>query len=228
MARLPFLALVLALALAACKGKEEEGTVVPTPFEGTITLRLDDPGKAPDEVVYEIKGDKFRVALPPQTNGGRQGYIVFDSGTKQAILALDDRKTWTTVDLSKGGIGAPALPSLGTASPSPDLVGKHEVVAGYRCEAWGFAGDEANTSICVVKGVPWFTVPNAAPNSPVMKDLASGKMFPLRMVVKSKDGVVRRKMEATKIEPGPIAEGRMSVPPDYRKIDIAEMMSDKK
>ncbi|MEO8798615.1 MAG: DUF4412 domain-containing protein [Polyangiaceae bacterium] len=227
MSRLPLLALLL-VAMACNDKKKEDGLVIEPPFEGTITLRLDDPGNAPSEVVYEIKGDKFRVELPPQTNGGRQGYIVFDSATKQAILALDDRKTWTTVDLSKGGIGAPSLPSLANASQGPDFVGKHEVVAGYQCEEWGFAGDTANTSICVVKGIPWFTVPNAVPNSPVMKGLASGKMFPLRLIVKSKDGSLRRKMEATNIERGVIAPARLSVPPDYRRVDIAEMMSDKK
>ena len=196
------------------------------PFEGIVTVKYEDPAKPVTILTYEIKGTKFRVNLPEATNQGKKGFVLFDTNGKKTQLVLDDRQVFVTIDLGSANVAGAILPKL-DPSAKLDQGGKIENVAGYDCEDWTITSESGKSELCVVKGVPWFSFgsgPASAEQPAWMGEITSGKYFPLRVITTDKDGAQKRKMEATKIERTPVPDSRLQTPPDYREVDMKELL----
>lgn len=195
------------------------------PFEGTVVVRYEDPAKPAVDLTYEIKGHKLRVALPEATNAGKKGFVLFDTDTKKAVLVLDDRKVYVGIDLAAANVASAMLPTI-DGSTRVEKAATTEVVAGYQCQDWAIATDTTKIDLCVAADVPWFAFGSASPSqSSALNELATGRNFPLRVITSDASGATKKKMEAKTITPGPIADDRFAPPPDYREVDMKEILT---
>ena len=221
-------ALLAATWLFGCHKDAPQGQsmTTPGPFEGMVIVKYEDPAKPVTTLTYEIKGSKFRVNLPEETNQGKKGCVLFDATSKKTLLVLDDRKVFVTIDLASANVAGAIMPKLDT-NAKLDQGGKIETVAGYDCEEWTITTDTGKSELCVVKGVPWFSFgsgPSGAGEPAWIGEITAGKYFPLRVITRDKDGAQKRKMEATKIERTSVADSRLEAPPDYHEVDMKELL----
>ena len=223
------LALLAATLFSACHHKEApagQSMIASGPFEGIVTVKYEDPAKPTAMLTYEMKGKKFRVNLPEATNQGKKGFVLFDSESKRTQLVLDDRKVFVSIDLGSANVTGAIMPKLDPTAKL-DQGGKIENVAGYDCEDWTITSDNGKSDLCVVRGVPWFSFGSGAATAEQpawIGEITSGKYFPLRVVSSDKDGAQKKRMEAIKIERTNVPDSRLETPPDYREVDMQELL----
>jgi hypothetical protein len=222
-------------------------------FEGEIDItgKGDKPAEAPVSLAVLIKNGKIRADIPEslaKSGGGplganAKGYGILDSAAKKAYVVLDSSKQVIVIDLNKLGEQVKGLtppspaprPEHGNTGPkeAPPTVtktGKHDTVAGYKCENWDVASDHKEGTACVAQeGFSWLSLPmsalNGVPTAHLwMADLLDGKHFPLRFISYGPDGVKETgRVEVTKIDKKTLPDTDFVYPTTYALIDIAQM-----
>jgi hypothetical protein len=135
--------------------------------------------------------------------------------------------------MPKGQIpGMPNAPR-GTPTTAPsqppkiDKTGKKDVVAGYSCEIWNITSEGKKMEACVAEGLTWIDLTDLGVSSP---ELAVGAVateanrFPMRVISFDAKGAEETRMEVTKVDKKKLDDARFVVPPDYRVVDMAQMM----
>lgn len=219
-------------------------------FEGEITMLMTNKRSAgktgPQQVVFGIKKPKYRIdtqghAADDPMNGGT---AILDVSTKKGYMLIHPKKMAMVLDLEQlknmpKGQAIPGLPpppkGVPTTAPSQpptvEKTGKTDVVAGYTCEIWKVTSDGKRSEICAAEGITWIDIGDLGLSSPEISVAAvtsGANRFPLRVVffdAANKRGVEEEfRMEATKVDKKSLDDSRFTVPPDYKIIDMSQMM----
>jgi hypothetical protein len=175
-------------------------------FEGKITYGLTTGQGKTTEVTLELSGSKIRSDM---NFGGRSGAAIVDLKAKTVTTLLPDRKAYMVSSIDQSS--AAAKQATGTISKS----GATDTIAGHSAEEWVYTDGAKRTSFWIThelggmigawaRGFSRVTVPAELQNQ---------------------DGLVLRttdakgfKMEAEKVEPGPVDASRFEVPDGYTKM----------
>lgn len=186
------------------------------PFEGDVTMSLTQGDKAPETIVYSVKGTKMRFDVPAH-GAGAGSYAIFDSATKKMTTVTDAKKMASVMDLgSADKLGA----AVAGTKPKVEKTGKEDVVAGYKCDVWKITEDNGNSGeACMASGIAF---PAAGPQTSWAAEM--GNAFPLRMSMNDKAGKPVTKMEVTKIEKKKLDDKTFEVPAGYHTMDLTGML----
>jgi len=213
-------------------------------FEGEIdaVVKKSGPAATPTSVAALIKSGKFRFDVPEGLGGsasrmlGPKSYVVYDSGAKKVSVVSDSRKQVIVIDMNKSAEQMKNIGRGGESGGAPQgppqkvtKTGKTETIAGYSCEDWEISSDHREGTVCVAhEGISWFTIPAAVIPSERswMLELLDGKHFPLKFVDYAKDGVTEEtEIEITKIDKKTLPDSAFEYPPEYRVMDLGQMMA---
>jgi hypothetical protein len=217
-------------------------------FEGEIDafVKENKPGQTPTPFALFVKTGKLRFDVPEKLVGnkgasllGPKAYVIFDSAAKKIYVVSDAQKQVLVLDLTKTGeqlkgVGGGGTPHPGGGAPQGPATkltktGKWDTVAGYKCENWDITSDHHEGTVCVAQeGVSWFSIPmTGIPTEHLwMTELLDGKHFPLRFVSYAKDGSTEEtRLEVTKIDKKTLPASEFEYPPNYKVVDLGQMLA---
>ena len=218
-------------------------------FEGLVTMHINTADRKNLELTYFIKGNRSRVESKFDPNSTMQAIILCDTSTSKITTLMPKKKLFMTMDLeeerkalgNRGNQDATSgVEEQEAQFPKLTATGKQESIAGYPCEHW-LMGDQAETDMCVAKGLGYFGMGNKlgglgslknylfSPHSRGADGIRSewtrfleGGAFPLK-VTQTENGQMRMNMEATKIERQKLDDALFAVPADYKELKILKM-----
>jgi hypothetical protein len=208
-------------------------------FEGTITANIKGKAEsAPQQITFAIKKPKLRVEIPgapgapPATAGGTS--VIVDPPAKKGWVLVPAQRMAMEMDFDKlkSAKNMPVLsaaPTPPAAPPKIDKTGQKDTVAGYTCEVWKVtSSDDRRADLCVADGITWFDFTDLGIGSPALAlavVAADANRFPLRLVAYDASGAEETRMEATSVVKAKLDDAQFVVPPDYKTMDMAAMMS---
>lgn len=205
--------------------------LVAAPFEGKVNFAMSTDGKAQD-IVYSIKGDKFRIDMPAVKG---MGGSIIDLGKKEMTTLLPEQQMYMTVSMAEGKDGQPAKPS---DDVKIEKTSQTEKILGHLATKYLATAKDGITELWLAEGLGMFAaIPSpggggglfgrkkAAASSNAWESALAGKeLFPLRIVTKDKKGKESFRMEATAVDKTPVPDASFAPPEGYQKLDMAAMM----
>jgi hypothetical protein len=207
-------------------------------FEGKVNFTIT-TAKGPQEITYNIKGDKLRIDMPGAPAGA--GGIIIDTTKHETTVVMDAQHMYMVQKLPD----AAAAPQGAKAPPQADLqkTGEKEKILGYEAEKYiSTSPDGAKAELWLAEGLGSFVAfgsgtiaspamggPRGRPGSPSAggqaweRALAGKDLFPLRCVNHDKDGKEFR-LEATAIDKQSLPDSLFAPPAGYQKFDMEGMM----
>lgn len=202
------------------------GSVSAQGFEGVVTYQITGHGGQKTELAMTIKGGLIRTDMSGE---GHQMAMIMDADAQKMTMIMPEQKMYMTTDMKamserwKGMYDslAPKITSLGTS----------ETIAGRKCENYQVESNGKKTDLCVAKGMGTFMMPRgpmgrgpasdvAALNSEAYGKYFKDGFFPLRVMDLEEKRVV---MEATRVEPKPIAASEFQVPAGFTQMNMPNM-----
>jgi uncharacterized protein DUF4412 len=241
-------------ALAACTlALAAIGTMpaaAQTGFEGVTTFKQYKKSDGTySTMVQTTKGHKVRW----QSMAGDSGVMIFDGDAHTMIMVQPDKKTYLTVTEADMEQAAAMMQPMqdrmkekkGASDKDKDFdidvknTGRHETVAGVRCEVWHGTttedGKKKEGEACVAPGVG-FAVYDVMLNNPMTrrsgrfdtmmakyKQVLAGGKGVLKMT-SIEDGKTTVDMEATKIERQSVSDDAFKPPPGYTGQSMGQML----
>jgi hypothetical protein len=201
-------------------------------FEGKISLSMSAEKKGRTQAMdYSIKGQKLRIDMNAE---GNQVATIMDMEKLEMIMLMPSEKMYMVHPIQKPL--EKAAEKAGQSTADIEVTGKTEVILGYTCnqvfikdkgtvtEAWlaegltGFQGMGAPGG----GGGPFGGKKNA--NAAKWEEALKGKGgFPLRVISRDAKGKETFKMEATKVEPGPLPDSMFAPPADFQKFQMPNL-----
>lgn len=183
-------------------------------FEGTITMRISST-RGGGDMRYSIKGDRLRIDLSATTGGM---YIIADSGLVK--MAMPAQRIYLAPNLPKPGDQAAAKAKKTPMKPT----GKKETIAGYQCEHYLVTAEDGQYDACISRQLGKFMAPmnpmmGAGKPGDVLSELGDDG-FPLR--VRKVKGETA--LEVTKVEKKALSDAMFTIPADYQRMDLGELM----
>jgi hypothetical protein len=201
-------------------------------FEGKIAFKIT-PGKGqPQEMAYQIKGDKMRLEVPQGASSGIGG-IILDTKKRETTIIMDAQRMYMVQAMPD--IGAPPPGEKTGEAPTLEKTGEKQTILGYVAEKSISTYQGSKTELWLAEGLGTFIPPGggpmgrggprgSAPGGQAWERALAGKeLFPLRVVSQDKDGNAFR-MEATAIEKKNLPDSLFTPPADYQKLDMGGMM----
>lgn len=183
----------------------------------------------PEQYVLYLKGDRLR--LENDTEAEDKGALVFDAKARQGFGVEPDDQLYYVFSME-------ALPADLAKKLLDDILitrtGKTGKVAGQICDLYVAKGktDGISEEVCLAKGLgnPALAgLMTGDARSPLelpawLLDQAYTGAFPLRVIVRAKDGQEESRLEATKVEPRRLEDSLFTPPPGYRRMDNDTLM----
>lgn len=183
----------------------------------------------PEKYVLYIKGNRLR--LEQDTDTEDKGVLVFDAKTQQGFGVEPDDQLYYVFPMEE-------LPGDTAKKLLEDVLitrtGKTGKVAGHVCDLYVSKGktDGMSEEVCLANGLgnPALAgLMTGDARSPLefpswMLDQAKARAFPLRVILRSKDGQEESRLEATKVEPRRLEDSLFTPPPGYRRMDNDTLM----
>lgn len=197
-------------------------------FEGVIRMRSTTMG-TPEQYRLYLKGDKLR--LENETEAEDKGVLVFDATVRQGFGVEPDDQLYYVFPMED-------LPGDMAKKLLDDVLitrtGKTKKVAGRVCDLYVAKGktDGMSEEVCLANGLgnpALVGLMTGDARSPLefpswMLDAAKARGFPLRVIVRSKDGQEESRLEATKVEPQRLDDSLFTPPPGYKRMDNDTLM----
>jgi hypothetical protein len=197
-------------------------------FEGRVNFKMTATRGGPQEIAYNIKGDKIRVEMPGQN---AMGGIIIDTTKRESTVIMDQQKMYMTMAL-------PDVAAQPAGKKADDVkleqTGVKETILGIVAEKFIATHQDSTTEMWLAEGLGTFmSAPSGNPmggrggNTPTQgweRALAGKELFPLRVVSKDKGGKETFRMEATAIDKKPLADSLFAAPAGYQKFDMGAMM----
>lgn len=206
-------------------------------FEGEIALALKDKDKPePTTLTLFVKSGQLRFDAPPEVaaKSGQKGkiYQIVNMAEGKVLSVSEAHKMVMEMDAKALADQmkkmTPGAAQKDTSDAKVSKTGKMDNVAGYKCEEWEITTKEpGNTKICVSNmSVGWLKFPFAqgAGEEAWAKEVFDGAHFPLRIVNFSADGKEQHRAEVTKIERKVVAAELFTIPADYKRNNMTDMM----
>ncbi len=198
-------------------------------FQGVVTYKLDAPGNGPKSFTYYVKGKKARIEMemPAQSPMGNAA-IIIDGESKAMITLIPQMKMYMQMPMPDAD-----TTDYGDASgqEKPVKVGDSEVILGHNCDHWKMNSEEGGTvDLWNAKGFGNFMMPGSMGGLPGrgkqpewMKEFMAQGFFPLKVIVKDKNGNNEMTMEATKVDEKTLNPSLFEVPSGFNKMSMPNM-----
>jgi len=221
-----FIRLLLAAALVA------PAALAAASFEGKVAFKITSGRAKPQEMHYQIKGDKIRVSLPGQD---QTGGLIMDLEKKETLMLMDSEKMYMVMPMATEG--APDRGGKAGDAPTLEKTGETETILGYRAEKYLSTHQNEKTELWLAEGLGRFAG-SGSKGGPMgggrkgggsagqawERALAGKDLFPLRVVGLDRGGKETSRMEVTAIEKQSLPDSLFVPPADYTKMDMGGMM----
>ena len=223
---LPRLLAVSTLVLAALS------SYAASSFEGKISLAMtgDKKGKA-QAMDYSIKGQKLRMDINAD---GQQVATIMDMDKLEMTMIMPEQKMYMVHPIKKPLEKANEMADKSTAEI--EVTGKTETILGYKCsqvlikdkgtvtECWMAEGLAAFQGLGAPGGGGGMFGGKKSANAAKWEEALKGKSgFPLRVITRDTKSKETFKMEATKVEPGPLPDSLFVPPAGYQLFKMPSM-----
>ena len=204
-------------------------------FEGKVTLAINGDKGKPMNLNYAMKGPNVRM----DTNAeGHQVSTIMNLPKMEMMILMAEQNMYMVMPIKKTAENAMEKHQGEAENIDIQRTGKTETILGYKTdqilitdkekgtvtELWSASNLGAFMGLGGGGGSPFGGRKNAAAAAKweeVMKGKGGG--FPLRVITRDAKGKETFKMEATKIEPGPLPESLFVPPPGYQKFEMPDM-----
>jgi hypothetical protein len=201
-------------------------------FEGHVAFKISSSRGQPQEMSYDIKGDKFRVEMPGQKG---MGGMIMDLTKRETTMIMDQQKMYMTMAMPEAGAAGPA--GKKGEDVTLEKTGEKETTLGHPAEKYVASSSEGKTDLWLAEGLGTFMMARGGGpmgggkrggNGPAAqaweKALAGKELFPLRVVGHDIDGKESFRMEVTALEKKSIPDTLFAPPAGYQKFDMGGMM----
>lgn len=198
-------------------------------FEGKVSFKISSGRGQPQELTYNIKGDKIRMQIPGQRGSGG---MIMDTSKKEMTMLMDDQKMYMTMampDVAKQAAEKKA------ADVKLEKTAETEKILGYTATKYISTYEDTKTDLWLAEGLGTFMGYNnnnpmggrrgGNASTPAWEQALAGKeLFPLRVVGHDKGGKENFRMEVTAIDKQTLPDSLFTPPADYQKFDMGGMM----
>jgi hypothetical protein len=197
-------------------------------FEGKINMKMTSGKGQPQEIVYNVKGDKIRMEMPGQKGG--MGGMIMDMGKREMVMIMDEQRMYMTMAMPDAAIEA-AKKKEGEVKL--EKTNETEKILGHTATKYIVTSDGTTSDLWLAEGLGTFMSfnqgnPMARGRGPAPQGweraLAGKELFPLRVVGKDKGGKESFRMETTAIDKTSLPDSMFSPPAGYQKFDMGNMM----
>jgi hypothetical protein len=197
-------------------------------FEGKVNFKMSSPRGQPQEISYNIKGDKIRVEMPGQN---AMGGMIMDLTKKEMTMIMNEQKMYMTMAMPDA---TPPASTKKSDEVKLEKTGDKETIHGHSAEKYIATSADSKTELWLGQGLGSFMMAKGNPmgrgrgsDSAMQaweRALAGKELFPLRVIGKDKDGKETFRMEATAIEKTSLPDSMFTPPPGFQKFDMGGMM----
>ncbi len=204
-------------------------------FEGKVSLAITGDKGKPMNMNYSMKGQKLRTDMDAK---GSQISTIMDVAKQEMIMLMPEQNMYMVMPIKKQIEKAVEQHGAGAATADVERTGKTETILGYKCDQIIVTDKDKGTTtelwvapdLGVFMGLggghggsPFGGGGKNAGASAKWEEALKGKGgFPLRVVSHDAKGKDTFKMEATKIEPGKLADSLFVPPPGYQKFSMPD------
>jgi len=195
-------------------------------FEGKISQAISAGKKGGTQTLdYAIKGQKLRLDITVEDT---QVTTITDMDKLEVIILMPEQKQYMVQPVKKPLEQAAAKAGENTAEL--EMTGKTETILGYNCSQALIKDKGTVTELWLVEGLAAFPGLGAPAGGKKGAHVAKweealkGKSgFPLRVISRDAKGKETFKMEATKVEPGPLPDSVFLPPAGYEKFKMPSL-----
>jgi len=198
-------------------------------FEGKIALAMTGEKGRSQAMNYSIKGPKIRMDLNAD---GNNVATIMDMEKLEMTMLMAEQKMYMVHPIKKPVEQAAA--KAGESTAEIEVTGKTETILGYKCSQVLIKDKGTVTEAWLAEGLaafPGLGAPGGggggmfggkkSANAAKWEEALKGKSgFPLRVISHDAKGKDVFKMEATKVEPGPLPDSLFVPPADYQKFNM--------
>jgi hypothetical protein len=201
-------------------------------FEGKVSLLITPEKGKPMNMNYSMKGEKLRMDMDAE---GRQISTIMDVPKLEMIMLMPEQNMYMVMPIKKPVESA--IEKQGTVNTDIVRSGKTETILGYKCdqvvvtdkdkgtvtELWVASDLGVFMGLGGGQGSPFGGRKSAATAAKWEEALKGKGGFPIRVVSHDAKGKDTFKMEATKIEPGPLPDSLFVPPSAYKKFEMPDL-----
>ena len=206
-------------------------------FEGRVTLGFKAVKDKEQAVEYAMK--EGLVRMEPQMEEARGTAMIFNWAKQEMIMLMPEQMMYMIMPL-RTAAGQPAG-QTGNHEQKVEKTGKTETILGYLCEQYLATDRGETTEMWVTDKLGNFMGVSGGGNP--MGGMMGGRggrqsssgsgweqaikgkegFFPLRVISRDAKGKETFRLEAKKIEPGPLADSLFAPPDGYQKFDMPNL-----
>ncbi|MGH7943590.1 MAG: DUF4412 domain-containing protein [Opitutaceae bacterium] len=196
-------------------------------FEGKVSMKMTSGRGQPQEITYNIKGNKVRLEMPGQKG---MGGMIMDTSKKEMVMIMEEQKAYMVMALPQAAVDAVAKTS---DDMTLEKTGETEKILGYTATKYIVTSKDGQSDLWLAEGLGTFMgFNNSNPmggrrNTPPPaweRALAGKELFPLRVVGKDKGNKESFRMEVTAIDKKTLPDSLFAPPADYKKFDMGGML----
>lgn len=201
-------------------------------FEGKISLAITGDKKGKSQVMdYSIKGQKLRMDISAE---GNQVATIMDMEKLEMTMIMTEQKMYMVHPIKKPV--EKAAEKVGESTAEIEVTGKTETILGYKCSQVLIKDKGTVTECWLAEGLAAFQGLGApgggggpfggkkSANAAKWEEALKGKSgFPLRVITRDAKSKETFKMEATKVEPGPLPDSLFAPPAGFEKFQMPSM-----
>lgn len=199
-------------------------------FEGKISLAISGDKKGKSQAMdYSIKGQKLRMDISAD---GNQIATIMDMDKLEMTMLMPEQQMYMVHPIKKPLEKAGEVADKSTAEI--EVTGKTETILGYKCSQVLIKDKGTVTEAWLAEGLAAFQGLGApggggggmfggkkGANAAKWEEALKGKSgFPLRVITRDAKSKETFKMEATKVEPGPLPDSLFVPPAGFQKFQM--------
>jgi hypothetical protein len=204
-------------------------------FEGKVTLTMTGDRGKPMDMHYSMKGDRVRTDIDAE---GHEMSMIMDLPKLEMIILMAEQKMYMVRPLPKPDQQSMEKHDSKAANIDINRTGKTETILGYKADQLLITDKDTGnvTELWVAPDLGNFMGLGNSGGSPfggrkqsssaakweeALKGSKGG--FPLRVISHDAKGKETFRMEAKKIEPGPLPDSLFAPPAGYQKFEMPNM-----
>jgi len=199
-------------------------------FQGKVSLALTSEKGRVQNMNYSIKDQKLRMDIDAE---GHQMASIMDLTKLEMLMLMPEQKMYMVMPIKKPA--EQVMAKQGESTADVEVTGKTETILGYKCNQILVKDKGTVTEMWVAEGLGVFMgLGNSGgggpfggrkggANSAKWEEALKGKGgFPLRVISRDTKSKETFRMEATKIEPGPLPDSLFLPPAGFQKFQMPD------
>ena len=195
-------------------------------FEGKVSLALTTGKGRTQNINYSMKGSSMRIDM--EAGKGESFGSIMNMEKHEMLVIMNAQKMYMTMPLQAAE--AKIRESVDQHTANAEKTGKTDTILGYKCEQWLFHDKDRTSEAWVAEGLGTFMGlggggPMGGGRKPSAWEagLKGHGGFPLRVIERDGSGKEVSRMEATKIEPGPLPASLFEPPAGFQKFEMPNL-----